>query len=107
MTWRSRPACLDENPELFFPIGNSDPAFHQIEEARVVCRRCEVVDTCLKWAIDSGQDAGVWGGLSAQQRHSLKRRNDRARRSSELPGQPSIPRRRIQTEWTFSSRSPK
>ena len=43
MTWRSRAACLDENPELFFPMGNSDPAFHQIEEAKTVCRRCEVV----------------------------------------------------------------
>ena len=53
----------------------------QIEEAKAVCRRCEVVDTCLKWAIESGQDAGVWGGLSEDERRALKRRNARARRA--------------------------
>jgi len=84
MAWRNRSACLDENPELFFPIGNTYPALLQIEEAKVVCRRCEVVETCLKWASESGQDSGVWGGLSADERHSLKRRNARARRASRV-----------------------
>src|SRR5665648_818751 len=64
MTWRNRAACLGENPELFFPVGNTYPALLQLEEAKVVCRRCEVVETCLKWAMESRQDAGVWGGLS-------------------------------------------
>jgi WhiB family redox-sensing transcriptional regulator len=73
VTWRDRAACLDENPELFFPTGNADPAFRQIEQAKVVCRRCEVVQTCLRWAIGSLQDAGVWGGLSQDERHALKR----------------------------------
>jgi len=84
MTWRNRAACLGENPELFFPIGNTYPALLQIEEAKVVCRRCEVVETCLKWASASGQDSGVWGGLSADERHALKRRNARARRASRV-----------------------
>ena len=84
MTWRNRAACLGENPELFFPIGNTYPALLQIEEAKVVCRRCEVVETCLKWASESGQDSGVWGGLSADERHALKRRNARARRASQV-----------------------
>ena len=42
MDWRHRSACLDEDPELFFPIGNTGPAILQIEEAKVVCRRCDV-----------------------------------------------------------------
>ena len=84
MTWRSRAACLDENPELFFPIGNADPAFHQINKARVICRRCEVADTCLRWAMHSHQDDGVWGGLSVDERHSLKRRNARDRRTGPV-----------------------
>ena len=80
MTWRSLAACLGENPELFFPIGNADPAFAQIKTAKVVCHRCEVVDTCLRWAMKSHQEDGVWGGLSVDERHSLRRRDDRARR---------------------------
>jgi len=79
MTWRDRAACLEEDPELFFPVGNTDRAFLQFERARVVCLRCEVVRTCLDWAIESDQDAGVWGGLSEEQRRNLKRRIARAR----------------------------
>jgi len=81
MTWRDRAACLDEDPELFFPIGNTEPAFRQIEEARAVCLRCEVMEICLNWAMETRQEAGVWGGQSAEQRQSLKRRNARARRA--------------------------
>jgi len=82
MTWRNRAACLNEDPEMFFPIGNTGPAFLQIERAKVVCRRCEILDTCLSWAMESRQDAGVWGGLSDDERRALKRRNARVRRAS-------------------------
>ncbi|WP_248965739.1 WhiB family transcriptional regulator [Sphaerisporangium perillae] len=79
MDWRHRAACRDVDPELFFPIGNTGPALMQIEEAKQVCRACPVSDPCLKWAIESGQDAGVWGGLSEDERRALKRRTARAR----------------------------
>src|SRR5690606_15686267 len=79
MDWRHRSACLDEDPELFFPIGNTGPAILQIEEAKQVCRRCEVRELCLAWALEAGQDHGVWGGLSEDERRALKRRNARAR----------------------------
>jgi Transcription factor WhiB. len=81
MTWRNRAACLHEDPELFFPIGNTGLALLQIEEAKAVCRGCEVVETCLQLAIESGKDAGVFGGLSEDERRALKRRTARARRS--------------------------
>ena len=55
MTWRNGAACADESPELFFPIGNTYFAHLQVEKAKAVCRRCEVVDSCLTWAIESGQ----------------------------------------------------
>ena len=82
--WRHRAICKDEDqdPELFFPVGNSGPALLQIAEAKTVCRRCPVVSDCLTWAMATGQDTGVWGGMSEDERRSLKRRNARARARS-------------------------
>lgn len=78
--WRSQAACTDEDPELFFPIGSTGPAVDQIAEAKKVCARCEVRGPCLEYAISSNQDAGVWGGLSEDERRSLKRKRQRQRR---------------------------
>lgn len=77
--WRHKAVCREEDPELFFPIGNTGPALLQIEQAKLVCRRCPVIDECLKWALESGQDSGVWGGTSEDERRAIKRRAQRAR----------------------------
>ncbi|WP_079047545.1 WhiB family transcriptional regulator [Streptomyces kanasensis] len=77
--WRDRSACREEDPELFFPIGNTGPALLQIEEAKAVCRRCPVMETCLQWALEQGEDGGVWGGLSEGERRAMKRRAARQR----------------------------
>jgi WhiB family redox-sensing transcriptional regulator len=78
-------ACRDEDPELFFPVGKTGPALLQIEDAKEVCRRCEVVDDCLQWALETGQDAGVWGGMSEDERRSMRkaRTKRKATRSTE------------------------
>lgn len=82
MDWRHRAACSDEDPELFFPIGTSGSALLQIEEAKAVCRRCPVMGECLQWALESGQEAGVWGGLNEDERRAMKRRTARRRARS-------------------------
>ncbi|AXK31500.1 WhiB family transcriptional regulator [Streptomyces abyssalis] len=79
MDWRHNAVCREEDPELFFPIGNTGPALLQIEEAKAVCRRCPVMEQCLQWALESGQDSGVWGGLSEDERRAMKRRAARNR----------------------------
>jgi WhiB family redox-sensing transcriptional regulator len=81
MDWRHRALCRDEDPELFFPIGNTGPAIVQLEQAKAVCRRCPVTDDCLSWALESGQDAGIWGGMGEDERRALKRRGARAARA--------------------------
>ncbi|VEI13821.1 WhiB family transcriptional regulator [Trueperella bialowiezensis] len=80
MDWRHRASCLDEDPELFFPIGSSGPAVAQAERAKMVCATCQVQQICLNWALDNNQDAGVWGGMSEDERRILKRRKARTRR---------------------------
>ncbi|MDP9806821.1 WhiB family redox-sensing transcriptional regulator [Trueperella bonasi] len=80
MDWRHRAACLNEDPELFFPIGSSGPAIAQAERAKAVCAICSVKQTCLDWAVANNQDAGVWGGMSEDERRIHKRRTARARR---------------------------
>ncbi|WP_050545527.1 WhiB family transcriptional regulator [Mycobacteroides abscessus] len=74
MDWRHKAVCRDEDPELFFPVGNSGPALAQIADAKLVCNRCPVTTECLTWALESGQDAGVWGGLSEDERRVGQRR---------------------------------
>ncbi len=80
LTWRNRSACLDEDPELFFPVGTTGPALEQTERAKAVCRSCPVIDQCLEWALETNQDAGVWGGLNEDERRTLRRQRQRRRR---------------------------
>lgn len=73
MDWVQRAKCKDEDPELFFPIGTTGPAAEQIERARAVCMQCPVREACLEWALATGQDAGVWGGTSEEERRAMRR----------------------------------
>src|SRR6187551_3836188 len=88
MDWRHRAICRDEDPELFFPVGNSGPALLQIAEAKTVCRRCPVVSRCLSYALETNQSFGVWGGMSEGEREALKRRNARTRQRAAAEEQP-------------------
>jgi WhiB family transcriptional regulator, redox-sensing transcriptional regulator len=73
MEWVHRAKCKDEDPELFFPIGTTGPAAAQIDAAKAICMKCEVRVHCLEWALATGQDAGVWGGMSEEERRALRR----------------------------------
>jgi len=70
--WRLEAACRDADPELFFPGGDTKPA--QVKTAKLICRGCRVNATCLSWALASGQEAGIWGGLTEDERRGLQRR---------------------------------
>lgn len=78
------PACRDQDPELFFPTGTGSLAIRQTAEAKKVCHRCPIASDCLSYALRTGQDSGIWGGMSEDERRALSRRNARARTRSNV-----------------------
>ncbi|AIJ25199.1 MULTISPECIES: WhiB family transcriptional regulator [Amycolatopsis] len=76
--WRTRAACRDEDPELFFPVSEMGPGARQVARAKAVCASCPVRAECLAYALDSGLDNGIFGGTTEQERRSLIRSRRRA-----------------------------
>ena len=69
--WRSRGACVDLDPEIFFPVGDSVAAARQLKLARRTCRDCPVSSECLDWTTRTGPNPGVWGGLTEAERADI------------------------------------
>lgn len=71
--WRDQAACRDLDPDLFFPAGATGPALGQIEAAKAFCASCPVQEACLQFALETNQDAGIWGGADEEERRKLRR----------------------------------
>ena len=78
--WRTRAACLDRDPETFFPHRSDRDGE---DEAVAVCRRCPVEADCLDEAMDAetyrstSDRHGIWGGKTPQQRYAMHRSQTR------------------------------
>lgn len=66
MAWQDHAACLGCDPDVFFPEAGEDSA-----AAKAVCAGCRVREECLEWAIATGQEYGVWGGMLQTPRRKL------------------------------------
>ena len=71
--WQNQAARKSEDPELFFPVGNSGAAREQAQHAKDVCGRCEVQLACAAFALEKDQQFGIWGGMTEDERALLKR----------------------------------
>jgi WhiB family transcriptional regulator, redox-sensing transcriptional regulator len=71
--WREKAACQAATAELFFPIGRTGDAVEQIDAAKSVCQSCPVRVDCLRFALETNQEAGVWGGTSEDERARVRR----------------------------------
>jgi WhiB family transcriptional regulator, redox-sensing transcriptional regulator len=70
--WRRRAACREEDPELFYPSGTTGSALARLAKAKAICARCPVTAQCLAWALNTGEQFGVWGGKSEDERKKMR-----------------------------------
>jgi len=66
--WRDRAECWGLDNAMFFPLSDDRAA---TGPAKKVCAVCPVQDECLSFALETGQPAGVWGGLTTTERRRL------------------------------------
>lgn len=81
--YRDRARCRNEDPELFYPLGEGRAFTEQIAEAKEVCGACPVRAECLEDALARREPDGIWGALTADERRALLRRQRDQRR--QLP----------------------
>ena len=80
--WRDHALCRSTDPELFFPVGTTGPALVTQAHAKKVCFQCTVQQECLDYALETHQDSGIWGGLTEDERRSIRRQRTAARAAS-------------------------
>ena len=68
--WQCSAACRGLDEAVFFsPDGERGARRKQREDqAKQVCARCPVRQTCLRYALAAEEPYGVWGGLTAPER---------------------------------------
>jgi WhiB family transcriptional regulator, redox-sensing transcriptional regulator len=86
--WWESAACLEADPELFFPVTANGPAMDEIARAKEVCAECRVRRQCLQFALATRQMHGVWGGTTEDERqlHVRREREQRDPRARTRPG---------------------
>jgi WhiB family redox-sensing transcriptional regulator len=68
-------ACKGADTSVFFPVSENGGS-----AAKAICAECPVAGQCLEYAIQTHQPDGIWGGLSAIERHRLVRRRQKTAR---------------------------
>ena len=79
MSWQDFANCRGADPDLFFPERGAST-----RTAKGICRECTVREECLNYALETNQEAGVWGGYAEDERRRLRKRwlAERRRRAS-------------------------
>lgn len=67
--WQPCAACHDAPPDLFFFDNEESNTI-----AKKICSTCPVRKQCLEYALAIRPSDGVWGGLTADERHKVQKR---------------------------------
>lgn len=79
--WMDDAICAQTAPDVFFPDKDRGARW-EAEEAKAICARCPVRAACLDFAEEHGEEYGVWGGLSVNERRVRARARQAQARGS-------------------------
>lgn len=68
--WTRRAACRDQPHDWWFP---EDRVGINEQRAKDICGTCPVRSECLEFALTTGQQYGIWGGLTEKQRRDQRK----------------------------------
>jgi len=65
--WMTDAACRNTDPNFWLP---AEHRHHRVdwEKRRRICQDCPVKRECLEWATRHGEQTGMWGGLTPDER---------------------------------------
>lgn len=74
--WQSVAACRGSDTATFYhPENERGPSRVRRElRAKQFCAACPVVEECLRWALETREPYGVWGGMSVEEREHVIRK---------------------------------
>lgn len=78
-------ACADhDNPDLWFAheVGQA----MEVEAAQAICETCPARAACLAYAVAEHIEHGIWGGVTAKERHAEERRARWQQRQAKFTG---------------------
>lgn len=63
----------EQSPDAFFIETGDENTRFKVSVARKICSDCPVRLLCLDYALQAGEDQGIWGGLTANERRTIQR----------------------------------
>jgi WhiB family redox-sensing transcriptional regulator len=70
--WEAYALCRDYNGDDWFPVGTGALTDLKYEEVRKVCNRCPVSEQCLQESLERGDEWGMFGGLTPNERKAMR-----------------------------------
>ena len=66
-------ATAGADPEMWFPLAEEtdELTYKSMRYARELCSGCPLIDQCLETALRTGENFGIWGGLTSFERRLL------------------------------------
>jgi WhiB family redox-sensing transcriptional regulator len=76
--WMDDAACRGVDPDVFYPVTTTG-----VKRAQQYCDGCPVRVDCLMFAINLGEEWGIWGGLTERDRRRIRRGRTRITQTLE------------------------